>query len=126
MFSSHIFILKYYLRILEICALRSLDFEHTHAATLLITQPVHFCNRYFDLLILSPPPLLYRGRVRDQDHHRRREMSKDLEQPLNPVSDDIVIAKPALSAGAAEAAERRGLIVSMVTLVISIPALIGA
>jgi len=59
---------------------------------------------------------------------RRREysMSKDLEQPLNPVSDDIVIAKPALSAGAAEAAERRGLIVSMVTLVISIPALIGA
>jgi|TARA_B110000208_G_scaffold13861_1_gene16882 hypothetical protein len=53
-------------------------------------------------------------------------MSKDLEQPLNPVSDDIVIAKPALSAGAAEAAERRGLIVSMVTLVISIPALIGA
>ena len=58
MFSSYIFILQYYLRILKIYALRSLDFEHTHAATLLITQPVHFCNRYFDLLILSPPPLL--------------------------------------------------------------------
>lgn len=38
MFSSHIFILKYYLRILKIYALRSLHFEHTHAATILITQ----------------------------------------------------------------------------------------
>ena len=38
MLSSHIFIFKYYLRILEICALRSLDFEHTCAAKLLITS----------------------------------------------------------------------------------------
>ena len=64
--------------------------------------------------------------IDQEEHPRSASMSKDLEQPLNPVSDDIVIAKPALSAGAAEAAERRGLIVSMVTLVISIPALIGA
>ena len=37
MLSSHIFIFKYYLCILEICALRSLDSEHTRAAKLIIT-----------------------------------------------------------------------------------------
>ena len=37
MLSSHIFIFKYYLCILEIYALRSLDAEHTRAAKLLIT-----------------------------------------------------------------------------------------
>ena len=54
--SSHIFILKYYSCILKIYALSTLNAEHTLAATLLITLPVHFCNRYFDTRFW---PLLY-------------------------------------------------------------------
>jgi len=54
-------------------------------------------------------------------------MKTDIEQPLMDVSKDGgASAVAVVSSAEAEAAERRGLIVSMITLVISIPALIGA
>ena len=54
-------------------------------------------------------------------------MKTDIEQPLMDVSNDgDAIPIAVMSSAEAEAAERRGLIVSMITLVISIPALIGA
>ena len=95
--SSHIFILKYYSCILKIYALSTLNAEHTLAATLLITLPVHFCNRYFDTRFW---PLLHYSllceywceEVLSEIFYFKRASIRDSDQKIDRVKYSVILS----------------------------------